>query len=155
MFVDPPKRIGNYEVLKLIHEVGGAAVYMARDATGGQIAAIALPPVEEACIPQRREAFRRTSEAMASLNHPNIARVLRIGDHEGTPFLVSEWPEADTLATILRRRPRPDMQETLRIMIEVCHALAYAHEHGIIHGDINPNNILVLKDGSWLCLTTL
>jgi serine/threonine protein kinase len=118
MFVDPPKRIGHYEVLKLIHEVGGAAVYMARDSAGGQIVAIAMPPVEEAHIPERREAFRHTAAAMASLNHPNIARVLQVGDHEGTPFLVSEWPEGDTLVTILLRRPQPSVQETLRIMIE-------------------------------------
>ncbi len=80
------------------------------------------------------------------LNHPNILAVFDIGQHDGSPFLVSELLEGETLRAVLDRGSVPQ-RKTIEYGVQIAHGLAAAHEKGIVHRDLKPENIFVTKDG--------
>ena len=83
---------------------------------------------------------------MAALNHPNILAIHDIGQHEGSPFLVSELLEGESLRATLDRGALPQ-RNTIEYGVQIAHGLAAAHEKGIVHRDLKPENIFVTKDG--------
>ncbi len=94
------------------------------------------------------ERFYREAKSTASLQHPNIVTVYDLGEYQNRPFLVMEYLEGYSLESLLRAHHPMPLLEKINIIIEVCQGLAYAHQHGIIHRDIKPGNIMVLNDGS-------
>jgi tetratricopeptide (TPR) repeat protein len=101
--------------------------------------------------PEDRDRFLREARSVARLSHPTIVPVYEVGEHEGVPFLVSEFVRGVTLADLLTAR-RPSPTEAAKIVRAVAEALAYAHEHGVVHRDIKPSNIM-LDDGGTPRLT--
>jgi serine/threonine-protein kinase len=93
------------------------------------------------------ERFRREARSVASLSHPNIVTVIDRGEHEGRQFIVFEYIDGENLKEHVVRAGRLDVREALEIAVEVARGLAFAHEQGLVHRDVKPQNILLNGDG--------
>ncbi|MBW3659501.1 MAG: protein kinase, partial [Actinobacteria bacterium] len=91
--------------------------------------------------------FRREAQASASLNHPNIVGVYDTGSHDGLPFIVMELVRGRSLQQVLAHGGLTE-ERALEVVAEVCAALQYSHDRGLIHRDIKPGNILLADDGT-------
>jgi non-specific serine/threonine protein kinase/serine/threonine-protein kinase len=141
--------VGHYRVIREIGRGGMGAVFLAERADGEFKQEVALKVVRRSLAdPELARRFRREREILAPLNHPNIARLLDGGvSADGEPFLAMEYVEGVRVddycdAQNLSTRAR------LRLFIEVCRGVAYAHQHLVVHRDIKPSNILVTKEGA-------
>jgi serine/threonine-protein kinase len=122
-------------------------VYRARDTRLGRDVAIKVLPAEVAEAPERLARFRREAQLLAALNHPNIAAIHGLEEHEGRPFLVLELVEGEDLSQKLKRGAIP-LDEALAIARQVAEALEEAHSKGIVHRDLKPGNVMVRDDGT-------
>jgi serine/threonine protein kinase len=122
-------------------------VYRARDRRLGRDVAIKLlRKTGDAIDDDLRRLFAREARATAQLLHPNIVTLFHVGEHEGHPYLVLELLSGETLAARLARRGRLPVAEALRLLDAVLAALAFAHEHGVLHRDLKPNNVFITGD---------
>src|SRR5215470_1407967 len=142
-------KLGPYEILSPLGAGGMGEVYRARDTRLDRIVAIKVLPAHLSSDPARRQRFEREARAVASLNHPHICVLHDIGSQSGVDFLVLEYLEGETLAHRLERGPMPT-QELLKIATEVTDALDKAHRQGVIHRDLKPGNIMLVKSGAKL-----
>jgi eukaryotic-like serine/threonine-protein kinase len=140
------KRLGVYEVGELIGAGGMGQVYRALDARLRRDVAIKVLPDEFAQDAERVARFEREAMLLASLNHPNIAAIHGLEEHQGERFLVLELVEGRTLAERLRKGRIP-LDETLDICRQIAEGLESAHEKGVIHRDLKPSNVKVTPEG--------
>ena len=115
-------------------------VYRARDLKLKREVAIKILPPEFSRDSDRISRFQREAEVLASLNHPNIANIYDLEEHNGSQYLVLELVEGETLAERIARGPI-SIEEALDTSKHICEALEAAHEKGIVHRDIKPLNI--------------
>lgn len=147
-------RIGAYRLLEPLSRPGTVASYLAEamGAPGRRVVVKLLSPrlLEQ---PAALERFRRDAEILSRLHHPNLVRVLEIGQadpadqEEGRPFVALEYVEGQPLDRLLRQR-RLTLQEAFAVFRGICRGLAHAHEHGVIHRYLRPRDILVSPDVS-------
>lgn len=138
---------GRYRLDRLIGRGGMADVYEGQDIRLGRRVAVKLIPPAPAGDAALAERFLSEARAVASLVHPHIVTVYDVGEDNGQRFIVMEYVEGTSLQQHLDREGPLAVAEAANIGIQVADALAYAHEHGIIHADINPRNIMVRPDG--------
>ncbi len=141
-------RVGAYELLSELGQGGMGMVYLARRADDQFEKTVAIklirPGMASEFVLQR---FRSERQIVASLEHPNIARLLDGGaTPDGAPYFVLEYVEGEPLIEYCDRRALP-VPERLRLFLEVCGAIIYAHQNLVVHRDIKPSNILVAPDG--------
>jgi serine/threonine protein kinase/Tol biopolymer transport system component len=146
MSLAPGSRLGSFEILELLGSGGMGEVYRARDTSLKRDVAIKVLPASYSLDPDRLRRFQLEAEAAAALNHPNILSIFHIGQHDGSPYIVAELLEGETLRERLRRGPMR-LRETLDIAADITRGLAVAHEKGIIHRDLKPENLFLTKDG--------
>jgi Tol biopolymer transport system component len=121
-------------------------VYRARDTRLGRDVAVKVLPPSYAEDEERLQRFEQEACAAGALNHPNILSIYDVGTHDGTPYVVSELLEGDTLrqrlggASLAARR-------VIDYALQIAHGLAAAHDKGIVHRDLKPENLFVTKDG--------
>ena len=139
-------QLGSYEILSPLGKGGMGEVWRARDQKLGREVAIKTLPEEFAKDEERLARFEREAKLLASLNHPNIATIRGLEEHEGTRFLVLELVEGDTLAERLKRGAIP-VEESLKLALQIAEALEAAHEKGVVHRDLKPANIKVTPNG--------
>jgi eukaryotic-like serine/threonine-protein kinase len=139
-------KLGPYEIVAPLGAGGMGEVYRAKDLRLGRDVALKILPESFAREPDRLRRFEQEARAVAALNHPNILAVFDIGQHEGSPFLVSELLEGDTLRAALEGGILPQ-RKTIEYGVQIAHGLAAAHEKGIVHRDLKPENIFITKDG--------
>ena len=144
--MQPGTQLGHYEILSALGKGGMGEVWRARDSKLGREVAIKTLPEEFAKDEERLARFEREAKLLASLNHPNIAAIYGLEEHNGTRFLVLELVEGDTLAERLKRGAIP-VEESLTLALQIAEALDAAHEKGVIHRDLKPANIKVTPDG--------
>ncbi len=144
--MNPGTQLGSYEILSPLGKGGMGEVWRARDSKLGREVAIKTLPEEFAQDEERLARFEREAKLLASLNHPNIAAIYGLEEHNGTRFLVLELVEGDTLAERLKRGDIP-VEESLTLALQIAEALEAAHEKGVIHRDLKPANIKVTPDG--------
>ena len=142
-------RLGPYEIVSLLGTGGMGEVYVARDSRLERTVAIKVLPSGFTDDPSRRARFEREAKTIASLVHPNICTIHDIGDHGGTPFLVMERLEGETLAARLTRG-RLTLDEGIACAIQIASGLECAHRAGIVHRDLKPANIMLTKAGATL-----
>jgi Tol biopolymer transport system component len=142
----PNTKLGPYEILAPIGAGGMGEVYRARDTRLGRDVALKILPESFARESDRLRRFEQEARAVAALNHPNILAVFDIGQHNGSPFLVSELLEGESLRAVLDRGALPQ-RKTIEHGVQIAHGLAAAHEKGIVHRDLKPENIFVTRDG--------
>jgi tRNA A-37 threonylcarbamoyl transferase component Bud32/tetratricopeptide (TPR) repeat protein len=134
------------EIIELLGQGGMGAVYKARQPRLNRFVALKILSPEKQKDPQFAERFEREARALAWLNHPNIVTIYDFGETQGNYYLLMEFVDGMTLRALLQAR-RLASAEALAIVPQICQALQYAHEQGIIHRDIKPENILLDKKG--------
>jgi tRNA A-37 threonylcarbamoyl transferase component Bud32 len=143
---DGHRMLGRFELIGTVGTGAFGTVYKARDPRLDRTVAIKVPRAGNLPADEDRDRFRREARSVAQLSHPAIVPVHEVGEHEGLPFLVSEFVEGVTLSDLLTAH-RPAPREAARLVAAVAEALQYAHEHGIVHRDIKPSNILLDAQG--------
>src|SRR5437870_13314573 len=134
------------EILELLGQGGMGAVYKARQPGLDRLVALKILPPEAVRDPSFAERFRREARALAKLNHPNIVSVYDSGKAGELYYFIMEFIDGLNLRQLLRTGhilPR----EALQIVPQICDALQFAHDEGIVHRDIKPENILLDKRG--------
>jgi eukaryotic-like serine/threonine-protein kinase len=129
----------------LERELGGGGmsrVFVAREeALGRDVVVKVLPPETAASVSIER--FKREIQLAARLQHPHIVPLLTAGESEGLPYFTMPFVEGESLRARLARRGELPVAEAVRVLREIASALAYAHEHGVVHRDIKPDNVLL------------
>ena len=139
-------QLGPYEVLAPLGAGGMGQVYRARDSRLSRDVAIKSLPPEFARDADRLARFEREARLLASLNHPNIATIYGLEVQQGTPHLVLELIEGQTLAARLKGGPL-ELRETLALCGQIAAAIEAAHERGIVHRDLKPGNVMITSSG--------
>jgi len=140
---------GRYAILKKLGEGGKGVVYKARDTVLNRVVAI---KVLKSAV-QGEEAysrFMREAQVTAKLNHPNIVSIYDIGREGEKQFFVIEFVDGMSVRSLMETYPegKCDIQTVLRVGVDVCSALQYAHSQGVLHRDIKPENILITQEGN-------
>jgi serine/threonine-protein kinase len=138
-------RLAHYEITAHLGSGGMGDVYQATDTKLGRNVAIKLLPAAFASDAERLSRFRREAQALAALNHLNIAQIYGIEDSGGTSCIVMELVDGETLQARIQRGPI-EIAEALAIAKQIAEALEAAHDKGVIHRDLKPGNIM-LADG--------
>jgi serine/threonine protein kinase len=138
--------LSHYRITEKLGQGGMGEVYRAKDTNLSRQVAIKVLPDEFAHDAERLARFEREAKLLASLNHPNIAAIHGLEEHEGKRFLVLELAEGQTLAERLKKGRIP-LDETLDISRQIAEGLKAAHEKGIIHRDLTPANVKVTPEG--------
>ena len=139
-------RLGRYEIRSKIGAGGMGEVYLAQDTKLDRKVALKILPAEVASNRDRMERFIREAKAAAALNHPNIAHIYEIGEHEGVNFIAMEFIDGQTLRQLIHSR-RSELSKLLRYLQHAAEGLAKAHAVGIVHRDLKPDNIMITRDG--------
>ncbi len=140
------KRLGPYEILDPIGAGAMGEVYRARDERLQRDVAVKILPDSSIADPERLRRFELEARAAGRLNHPNILAIHDVGTHNGTPYLVSELLEGQTLRERLDSGPLP-VRRAVELAIQIAEGLAAAHEHGITHRDLKPENVFLTREG--------
>src|SRR3954464_4236691 len=122
--------------------------YRAFDTVLERQVAIKLMHREIAEDSDQLERFRREARAVAQLNHPHVVGVIDAGEDDGTPYIVFEYVEGETLKDRIRRHGRLPIGESVAYAIEIARALGAAHDHRIVHRDVKPQNVLIDEEGT-------
>jgi len=121
-------------------------VYRARDTKLGRDVALKVLPPLSAGDPVRLQRFEQEAQAASALNHPNLLVVYDAGQHDGTPFLVSELLEGHTLRERIDEGPLPP-RKAIELAVQIASGLSAVHEKGIVHRDLKPENLFLTRDG--------
>jgi eukaryotic-like serine/threonine-protein kinase len=139
-------KIGPYEILSLIGAGGMGEVYRARDSRLRREVAVKVLPSSFAQDADRLRRFEQEARVVGALNHPNILAIFDVGAQDGAPYLVSELLEGQSLRQLMQGSPLPQ-RKAVEYGIQIARGLAAAHEKGVVHRDLKPDNIFVLNDG--------
>ena len=139
---------GRYEILEIIGTGGMAVVYKARCHRLNRLVAIKILKDEVARDEEFRRRFRAEGEAVAMLSHPNIVQVYDVSTSDSANFIVMELIDGISLKEYMEKKGILNWKETLHFSLQIAKGLEHAHSRGIIHRDIKPHNIMVLKNGS-------
>ncbi len=137
--------VPGYEIIRELGRGGMGVVFRAKDLTLGRDVALKFLPSDYSNDRERLERFLREARTASALNHPSICTIHTLGSVNGLPFIVMELIEGTTLKTLADRRPA--IAEIVRIMGQTARALTAAHQAGVVHRDIKPDNIMVREDG--------
>lgn len=139
--------IGDYDVIEKIAEGGMGTVFKAKHRFSGQIVAIKVVPANMLSNQTLLKRFEAEFRAASKLNHPNVVRALDYGTVSGRPYLAMEFVDGESLGQRLEREGKISEDESLRIIAKAAEGLQEAHNNGMIHRDIKPDNIMVTRDG--------
>ncbi|MCL9970626.1 Stk1 family PASTA domain-containing Ser/Thr kinase [Anoxybacillus kestanbolensis] len=143
------KRLNDrYKLLQLIGGGGMANVYLARDIILDRDVAVKVLRLDFVNDELFIKRFRREAQAATSLNHENIVTIYDVGEDDGIYYMVMEYVRGCTLKQYIQQHAPLPVQEALRMMDQLTGAIAHAHQNGVIHRDIKPQNILVAEDGT-------
>ncbi len=141
--------VGAYKLTSVLGHGGAGTVYLAERADRQYSAQVAVKIVESAALhPDLGLRFKAERQILASLNHPNIARLVDAGETaEGSPYLVMEYVHGESIDKYSNRQ-RLSVEDRLELFLKVCGAVQYAHQNLIVHRDLKPANILVTAEGT-------
>ena len=148
-----PLRIGSlvderYRIAARVGHGGMAEVYEATDIITKKTVAIKLIREDVMNNPVNLRRFTNEATIAASLNHPNIVKVYNHGTISGVPYIANEFVKGQNLKEVLDFRSSLPIEEAIECMLQVAGALYYAHQHGIVHRDVKPDNLYVMGDGT-------
>jgi serine/threonine-protein kinase len=139
--------LGHYEILSELGRGGMGVVYKGYEAALGRYVAIKELSPALSHDPTLVERFLREARAMAALNDPHIVQIYFIGQADGQPFFAMEFIDGETLSGILKREGRLPVAEALKVLHQAAQGLALAHDHGVIHRDLKPGNLMITPRG--------
>ena len=140
------EEVGRYQVDQMVGEGAMARVYRAYDPKIDRTLAIKLLKSHLLTDDEYRVRFFREAKGAGILSHPNIVTVFDVGEEDNHPFLAMEWVEGTTLADVLKEGRKFTAKEVVEIGIQLVRALDYAHRKGIVHRDVKPGNVMLVKD---------
>ncbi|MGC4083186.1 MAG: protein kinase [Vicinamibacterales bacterium] len=150
--MDAPKqldKIGRYQVLERVGKGGMGVLYRGFDPVLDREVAIKLMLTDfTEDTEQMRPRFYREARAAAKLNHRNIVTIFEFAEESNTPYIVMEFLRGMPLGARLREQPSLSLDDKLNIVAQLCDGLSYAHEQGVVHRDVKPDNVFILEDGS-------
>jgi WD40 repeat protein len=146
MALAPGARLGPYEVVAPLGAGGMGEVYRARDPRLDREVAVKILATGETPNADRLRRFEDEARAAGALNHPNVLTVFDVGSEAGSPYVVFELLDGETLGERLQRGPLPPRTAVV-YAVQACHGLAAAHDRGIVHRDLKPGNLFVNADG--------
>ena len=138
---------GRYRIIELLGRGGMGEVYRATDLTLGQSVALKFLPEEAAANQRLLERFHGEVRVARQVAHPNVCRVYDINQAEGTPFISMEYVDGEDLGSLLLRIGRLPSDKAVETARKLCAGLAAAHDRGVIHRDLKPQNIMMNKRG--------
>src|ERR1700730_3385477 len=146
----PGAKVDHYEIIRKLGHGGMNYVYLARDLNNGEEVVLKFPNDDLIGDIAVFERFKREAEIGNRLNHPNIQRLINNHEERHGNYLVVEYIEGRTLRALLDEYAPHGLpiEMAMGIALQICEALAYAHEHGVYHRDMKPENVMVRDDGS-------
>src|ERR1700730_3816810 len=144
--ISPNTTIAQYTIVSQLGEGGMGEVYRSRDTKLGRDVAIKVLPASLSENADRLNRFEQEAQAAGALNHPNILSIYHIGTHDGAPYIVSELLEGETLRERMAGGALPQ-RKAIDYGLQIAKGLAAAHEKGIIHRDVKPDNVFITDDG--------
>ena len=143
---DGPLKFENYEILNTIGRGGMGIIYRARNLNDNNLVALKVLRTDLLVDPVSQRRFEHEATAASSLEHPNLIRVREFGlSRFGQPYLTMDFLDGVELQTLLSHCERLDLPMFVNIFTQICDALAYAHSRGLIHRDLKPGNIMLVK----------
>jgi serine/threonine protein kinase/Flp pilus assembly protein TadD len=139
------KTISHYKILEKLGEGGMGEVYLAEDTRLNRKVALKFLPVQLASDGELKERFKREAQAAAALNHPNIITIHEVAEHEARPYIAMEYVAGESLKDLIARKEL-SIGDVLDIALQISDGMTVAHQAGIVHRDIKPQNILMGKD---------
>ena len=146
-----PKKLGKYEIRRELGQGAMGVVYEGFDPMIGRRVALKTvrrDQLDRAEVDEILARFKREAQAAGRLNHPNIVAIYEYGEEAGTAFIAMEFIEGRELKAPFDANERFPMPEIVRIMTQLLDALDYSHKNGVVHRDVKPSNIILLKDGT-------
>jgi eukaryotic-like serine/threonine-protein kinase len=138
---------GRYRLIELLGQGGMATIFRARDTQLERDVAVKILRPEYGRDPDFGSRFRQEAQSAGSLNHPGIVAVYDFGQDPVGPYIVMELVDGQDLASIIRQNGALSPRQSARLAADAAHALAAAHDRGIVHRDVKPGNVLVARDG--------
>ena len=138
------QEFATYKIEKLLGAGGMGEVYLARDLKLGRMVALKVLPFHFVVDADRLSRFQREARALSSLNHPNLVTIYEVGEANGLHFIAMELVEGNILSSL---RDKVSLKDLLGIVAQVAEALGAAHQSGIVHRDVKPDNVMVRPDG--------
>ncbi len=145
----PGARVGNYDIISLVGRGSMGRVFKANDSRLGRAVALKVLAADLMLDPASRARFDREARTIASLNHPHICTIFDVGQSGRFEYLVMEYLEGETLKELLDRGPLP-VADARRYAAEMIDALDTAHQRGVVHRDLKPDNVFITDNGSKL-----
>src|SRR5882762_1782928 len=142
----PDRTLSHYRIISKIGAGGMGEVYLAQDTKLDRKVAFKILPAEVASNRDRMERFVREAKSAAALNHPNIAHIYEIGEHDGLNFIAMEYVEGAPLREKIHRERVP-LRKLLHYLAQVADGLTKAHAAGIVHRDLKPDNVMITPEG--------
>src|SRR5581483_8599426 len=139
---------GRYELVELVGTGGMSSVYKAHDRLLERNVALKVLHPHYGDDAEYVERFRREARSVAQLSHPHIVTVIDRGEDDGQQFIVFEYVDGENLKQFLERTGPLPTRRALELALEIADALAFAHEHGLVHRDVKPQNVLLTPDGN-------
>ncbi len=138
---------GRYELIELIGRGGMSSVWRSHDRLLDRIVAIKVLHEQYTTDEEYVERFRREARSVAQLSHPNIVTVIDRGEEDGRQYIVFEYVEGENLKQLLERTGALPLRDALLLGLQMARALGFAHERGLIHRDVKPQNVLLNDEG--------
>ena len=139
---------GRYEIREIIGVSGMAVVYKAYDNIDDRIVAVKILKEEYLANEEFRRRFKNESKAIAVLSHPNIVKVYDVSYGDRLQYIVMEYVEGITLKEYIEQQGVINQKEAVYFVMQILRALQHAHDKGVVHRDIKPQNIMLLENGT-------
>jgi serine/threonine protein kinase len=139
--------LGKYEIIAEIGRGAMGSVYKARDPLIDRLVALKTITGGPSAQTNLLDRFYQEARSAGALQHPNIVTIYELGHEKNTPFIAMEYLEGESLDRIIEQHPVLPLSVKLGYIVRVCDALAYAHQHNVVHRDVKPANIMVTKEG--------
>lgn len=146
MILPAGTRLGPYEIVEPLGRGGMADVYRAQDLRLNRSVAIKVVVNGPGVSADRRERFDREARAVARLDHPRVCRLYDVGHDRGLDYLVMDYLQGETLASRMARGPLPP-HDAIEIACQIADALTHTHQHGLVHRDLKPRNVMLSPSG--------
>lgn len=137
-----PRKVGDYEILTEIGRGGMGVVYQARQLSLNRVVALKMILAADFAGESQRLGFKREAETIAALQHPHIVSIHEVGEFEGIPFYSMDFIDGKNLKEMISRAALP-WKEAVRLTIHMARTMQFAHEQGVLHRDLKPQNVMI------------